>query len=427
MWCALALGLLLLSPLQNQKQPGLVHLGGGEWGTPAQAVERGMIPYRGQWFAKAHEKDLRKWEKEDAKGLDWKDAYKTKSKYYRIETNVPRHVIELEIKPFLDALFETYKRVFADDFGLAGKAAGNKDIRIYDGFQAYSVNEPEDGRPRPRTNPGFIVGGSVLVVYYEETDPGVFYSTVFHEGAHQFFLSLLPGASPPIWLSEALATYFEGCTYSRATQTITPGFVAHERLISAQGALRKSPERTAQEFFLDVPRERFLGLEYGLAWSFVHYLIHRPGQESRARFARFVQETNGAGAKPAVEIFAKATGEDLLALLPGWRAHVLALTAPPAIQWAALVVSKAAPSEDLLSRDLVWSFDGVEVFSAKQFAGLWKNRAKDRPIEVVVVRCEPDYASEGSTRRFVRVTLKPTSEIRLTAQGELERKGGLSD
>ncbi|NOT29609.1 MAG: DUF1570 domain-containing protein [Planctomycetes bacterium] len=427
MWYALALGLLLLAPPQNQKQPGLVHLGAGEWGTPAQAAERGMIPYRGQWFAKAHEKDLRKWEKEDAKGLDWKEAYKTKSKYYRIETNVARHVIELEIKPFLDALFETYTRVFAEDFGLSGKAAGNKDIRIYDGFQAYSVNEPEGGKPRPRSNPGFIVSGSVLVVFYEETDPGVFYSTVFHEGAHQFFLSLLPGASPPMWLSEALATYFEGCTYSRATNQITPGFVSDVRLRDAQGALRKNPAATAQELFLEVPNERFKGLEYGLAWSFVHYLIHRPGAESRARFARFVQATNGAGSKPATELFSKTTGEDLLALLPAWRAHVLTLTAPPAIQWAALVVSKASPSEDLRSRDLVWSFDGVEVFSAKQFAELWKNRAKDRPLEVVVVRCEPDFDSQESTRRFVRVTLQPASEIRLTAQGELERKGGLSD
>jgi hypothetical protein len=427
MLAALVLGLVLVAPPQNRSQPGLVHLGNAEWGTPAEAVARGLVRYGDRWVPKALEKDLRKWEREDAKGLDWKDAYKVKSKYYRIETNVPRHVVELEIKPFLDALFETYQRVFADDFGLSGKAAGNKDIRIYDGFQAYSVNEPDGGRPRPRTNPGFIVGGSVLVVYYEETDPGVFYSTVFHEGAHQFFLSLLPGASPPKWLNEALATYFEGCTYSRATGAITPGFVSHDRLVSAQGALRKHPERSAQEFFLDVPDADFQGLEYAMAWSFVHYLIHRPGDDSRARFARFVRATNGAGAKPAAEIFAEATGEDLLALLPGWREHVLSLQAPPAIHWAALVVSKAAPEEDLRSRDLVWSFDGVEVFSARQFAELWKNRATDRALEVVVVRCEPDFHSDASTRRFVRTTLQPGSAIRLTAQGELERHGGLSD
>lgn len=427
MWCALALTLLLAPPAQNRDHPGLVPLGDGEWGTPAQAQERGLIQHEGLWFPKAREKELRRWAKEDAKGLDWKDAYRTKSEHYRIVTNVPRWRVELEIKPFLDALFETYVRVFAEDFGLSGKAAGNKDIRIYDGFQAYSVNEPEDGRPRPRTNPGFIVNGSELVVYYEATDPGTFYMTCFHEGAHQFFLSLLPGATPPHWLGEALATYFEGCTYSRATNTITPGFVPAERLIQAKASLAKQRNATAQELFMDVPREHFRGLEYALAWSFVHYLVNRPGPQSRARFARFVQATNGAGAKPAAEIFAEATGEELAELLPGWRAHVQALEVPPVIHWVALNVTQAGPDEDLRSMDLLWSFDGVEVFSAEQFARLWKERPEQRAFEVVVVRSEPDLRSESATRRFVRVTLGPTSPIVLRAYGELERRDGLRD
>ena len=423
----LALALLLLAPPQNRDHPGLVHLGGGEWGTPAQAAERGMVRHGDRWFPKELDKDLKKWAKEDAKGLAWKDAYKARSKHYRIETNVPRHIVELEIKPFLDALFETYQRVFAEDFGLSGKAAGNKDIRIYHGFEDYSIHEPDGGKPRPRTNPGFIVNGSLLVVYYEETDPGVFYGTVFHEGAHQFFLSLLPGASPPMWLNEALATYFEGCTYSRATSTITPGFVPRERLLTAQVALRKNPERSAQELFLEVPDERFKGLEYALAWSFVHYLVNRPGDESRARFARFVRATNGAGAKPAQEIFAEATGEDLLALLSGWREHVLALQAPDSIHWVVLIVTRAAPEEDLRSRDLRGSLDGVEVVSVKQFAEVWGNRAKDRPLEVVVVRTEPNAKTGEPERRFVRMTLQPGSTLQLGVQGELERKGGLAD
>ena len=178
---------------------------------------------------------------------------------------------------------------------------------------------------------------------------------------------------------------------------------------------------------MDVPDDRFQGLEYGLAWSFVHYLIHRPGAESRARFARFVQLTNGAGAKPAAELFAEATGEDLNALIPGWRDHVLALKKPDEIHWAVLSVTKAAPEEDLRTKDLLWSFDGVDVFSAKQLNELWKNRPKDRPVEVVVVRSEPDLTAPDATHGFVRVTLQPTSTIVLRAQAEIPRKGGLAD
>jgi len=428
MLCALVLGFLLCAPPQNRNHPGLVHLGKDEWGTPAQAKERGMILHHDQWLPKELEKDLRKWEKEDTKdGLDREHMYKTKSKYYRIETNVPRWRIELEIKPFLDELFETHKKVMAEDFGLSGKAAGNKDIRIYNGFNDYSLGEPEDGQPRPRTNPGFIVGGSVLVVYYDETDPGTFYMTCFHEGAHQFFLSLLPGASPPHWLNEALATYFEGCTYSRATKTITPGFVPTERLTQAQAILKQNPNPDASKLFLDVPKERFQGLEYSIAWSFTYYLIHRPGEKSREHFASFVRELNGSGAKPTAEVFAKATKEDFAALIPGWKDFVLALQPPSEISWLALNVSKAKPDEDLRSKDLAWSFDGVDVFSVKQYLELWKDRPKDRPYDVVVVRCEPDYSSPQSTRRFVRVTIQPGSEIQILPMAEFPRQDGLSD
>lgn len=425
MCVALALT-LLLTAAQNRDHPGLVFLGDGEWGTPEQALERGFVRYQDQWSPKTVEKDLRRWEREDAKGLDWKDRYSAKSEYYRIETNVPRFRIELEIKPFLDALFETYQRVFEEDFGLSGKAVKNKDIRIYNGFHDYSVNEPEDGRPRPRSNPGFIVSGSLLVVFYDETDPGEFYSTVFHEGAHQFFLSLLPGASPPKWLNEALATYFEGCSYSRATNTVTPGFVSAERLEAARAVLGSGQPISAKDLFLEVPDDEFQGLEYALAWSFVHYLIHRPSEKARARFASFVRETNGAGSKPVAEIFAEATGEDFEALIPGWREHVLSLAMPSEIHWVALSV-KAGAGEDLRSRDRLWSFDGVDVFSAKQFSGLWRNRDKERPIEVVVVRTERESDGSAPTRRFVRATIQPGSTLVLRAMAEERRNGGLSD
>jgi hypothetical protein len=423
---------LLLAPLlaftpQNIDQPGQVHLGDGLWGTPAQALEAEMVQHDDLWFPKKLGKKLRKWDKEDArKGLTWKDRYRTKSKYYRIETNVPRWRIELEIKPFLDALFLTYMEVFERDFGLSGKAVKNKDIRIYNGFNDYSVNEPDDGQPRPRTNPGFIVGGSTLVVFYDETDPGAFYGTVFHEGAHQFFLSLLPGADPPIWLTEALATYFEGCTYSRATNTVTQGHVPADRLNSARGVLSKDKDPNAQELFLDVPKPRFKGREYALAWSFVHYLINRPGDHSRERFAAFVRETNGAGVKPAAEIFKKGTKENLEDLIPGWRAHVLALEVPDELEWVIVAPSKDAP-EDISKGDLMWSFDGVDVFSPQQYSRLWRDRAKDRDIEVVVVRCEPDMHSDESTRRFVRFTLPAGSPTLIRAIATVPRDAGLSD
>lgn len=411
------------APAQNRDHPGLVPIGEGQWGTPAHARERGLSEYRGRWLPKKLEKELRRWEREDEKGLDWKDAYRTKSKYYRIQTNVPRYLIELEIKPFLDELFATYARVFERDFGIEGKAAGNKDIRIYSGFEAYSQNEGG----RPRSNPGFYVDGSMLVMYYDDTDPSVFYMTVFHEGAHQFLRSLLPASEPPIWLTEALAAYFEGCTYSRASGKITPGFIPAERLDVARSLLRGDPSASPEDLFLNVPKERFRGREYALAWSFVYYLIHRPVKDAHERFARFVRELNGSGVKPAAEVFEQTTGERLADVQAGWREYVLALQAPGEITWVVLDVAQTGPGEDLRTDDLLWSFDGVEVFGARQLHELWSARAKDRALDVIVVRCEPSRDAPDAPRRFVRATIAPGSAIELRAKGELARRGGLAD
>jgi hypothetical protein len=63
----------------------------------------------------------------------------------------------------------------------------------------------------------------------------------------------------------------------------------------------------------------------------------------------------------------------------------------------------------------------------QQFEELWTARAKDRPIELVLVRCEPDLSAPDHVRRFVRTTIQPGSTIVLRAQGELERDDNLSD
>jgi hypothetical protein len=125
--------------------------------------------------------------------------------------------------------------------------------------------------------------------------------------------------------------------------------------------------------------------------------------------------TNGSGAKPAAALFKEATGEDLNALIPGWRDAVLALKMPAQVSWAVLSVTKAASGEDLRSRDRLWSFDGIECYSARAFTELWIHRAKDRPIEVVVVRDSP---RRGRRHRPVRARDLQPKRDQLRAFGD---------
>jgi hypothetical protein len=420
-----------LAGAQNRQHPGLVHLGGGEWGTPAEAEERGLIHYQDRWLDPKLKKKLEAWEKEDARGLAWEDAYRTDSNCYRLTTNLPRFIVELELKPFLDQLYETYVEVFERDFGLKGKAAKNRWIKIYRGFEDYTRHEGREGRAGSRLNPGFIVNGDELVVFYDETDPAQFYHTVFHEGAHQFFHSLLPGASLPIWLAEGLATYFEGCTYSRATGTVTPGFLPPERLRHAQMQLRDvapgGAGGLAQRLFMDRDQSSFGAEHYALAWSFLYYLVHRPEPDAAQKFASFLQELNGSGAKPVAEVYRKATKEDFAEVETGWRAFILALPEPEPLEWVLLDIQGAGPGEDVQRRDLLWSIDGREIFSAAAAADAWEARPRDRAFEVKVVRCTPGPESPTAARRFVTAMIQPGSGLALRPASSISRSGALSD
>lgn len=422
----LHLGLLLTAalPAQNFEHSGLIHLGKDKWGTLAQAEGQGYLQYHGRWFPKSMQRQLRRWEKQDAKNRDWRDAYKIKSKHYRIKTNVPRFIMELEIEPFLDALFSTYVRVFKEDFGLKGKAADNKFINIHYGFESYRKHED-----RPRSNPGFIRNSNELTVYYDDTEPDRFYFTTFHEGSHQFFAAMLPAADLPLWLNEALATYFEGCSYSRATREITINHLPNTRLKAAQALLRRAESSAdlPEKLFMDLPKSEFKSNQYALAWSFVYYLVNREKGKHRSDLAKLLGEMNGGGAKPVAQQFKTATRKDLAEVAAGWRDFVLALKAPPPPAWVTLEVSSAGDI-DLRNGDILWSLDGHDIFNRGQVFRILEHRDKTKPMQVRVVRREPDADPKMMFRaRFVSVTIEPGNPIKLSAKGVLPRRASLID
>lgn len=417
---------LLVSSLQAQNftRPGLIHLGKGKWGNRAQAERQGFVQYQGRWYPKSMQRKLRQWEKQDRKNRDWGDAYKIKSKHYRIKTNVPRFIMELEIEPFLDELYKTYVKVFKEDFGLKGKAADNKFINIHYGFESYRKHED-----RPRSNPGFIRNSNELNVFYDDTQPDLFYFTTFHEGAHQFFAAMLPGADLPQWLNEALATYFEGCSYSRASKKITINHLPHTRLQAAQTLLgRAEPAPNLPEsMFMNLPRSEFKGNQYALAWSFLYYLVNREQGKHRTDLAKLLEEMNGGGAKPVSEQFKTATRKDLGEIAVGWRDFVLALKAPPPPTWVTLEI-KNAGNTNLRNGDILWSLDEEIIFNRGQVFRLLEHRDKNKPMEVRVVRrtADPDPKLQYRSH-FVTVTIEPGAAIQLSARGNLPRRACLID
>ena len=285
MWCALALA--LLSPLQNRDHPGRVFVGGGEWVPPAQALEKGFIEYHDQWFPKTVEKDLKKWEREDAKGREWKDAYHTKSKYYRIQTNVPRWQVELRLKPFLDAFRDLRARLRRTSASPARRRATR--TSIYDGFHAYSVNEPRAtsrARAPTRASPSARCWSC-------STRPTRASSTRPASRGAQFFVSLLLGRTRPRLSGRSR---FGGCSYSRDAE-ITPGFISAERAWTRPSPMKSGKNLSAQELFLDVPPKSFRGSS--TPWPGLRVLPHpRPGGETARATSRLVHSRTARARSP---------------------------------------------------------------------------------------------------------------------------------
>jgi hypothetical protein len=402
---------------------GKVPLGNGKWGTPAEAEAAGLFAYRGRWLPKRLQKQLTAWEKLDEKSVSWNDAYDTKCAHYRIKTNVPRFIVELEIKPFLDALYTTYVKTFKEHFGLAAKAADNKLIHIHHGYAVY-----KEQTGKTRGTPGFIVGGSTLHVFYEDSDPGAFYGTTFHEGAHQFFHALLPGASLPHWLNEALASYFEGCRWSRSTNKLEVGFLPPDRLTFAKMQLVRHPDGTPEDMFMRYGQADYTALHYALGWSFVYFLTHTEGGKYRDGFGRFLREMNGSGIRPVGEVFAATVKADLAALSKGWRPFVRAMPHTREPKWALLRVGGLPAGVDLKSGDRVKSLGGVPVDGLHTFQRLWRHVITNgMTVPMVVVRAEGDEAAMDYATREITVTVTPELRSFVRGDGAQMREHALID
>jgi hypothetical protein len=387
---------------------------------PAQG--RGEIEYQGRSLPARMQSQLAKWEKQDAKIEDWSDAYSTKTKHYRIRTTVPHFIVELEIKPFLDALYDAYIASFRDDFGLSGKGANFKTICIYHGYDEYFA---ETGRPR--TNPGYIVNRDELHVFYDDFEPDVFYDTTYHEGAHQFFGAMMPGAKLPTWLDEALATWFEGCSWSRSRGEFVVGHYPPSRVRLAQRELANagaSPDPA--RLFMDVPKPRFLAPQYALAWSFVVYLVDREDGLGAQKFGELLQALNGSGAKDFADVFAEVSTVPLAELTEGWKDFVMAIPEPETATWVILARGDLPAEIDIQDDDRLVSVAGQSIQNQQGLGRICQELAYTAdPIEVVCVR--KNTTERGYTMQRVTTTLQPPQLDELLVRGTEPRKASLID
>ena len=211
------------------------------------------------------------------------------------------------------------------------------------------------------------------------------------------------------------------------------GHTPVDRVIDAQERLRAARPRGTRSLpetlFMDVPDHKFDAEEYALAWSFVHYLIHREDGKHRKAFAKFLRETNGAGARPIPEIFKRATRVELKSLEGGWREYVLAMKRPPEVSRVQISVGgEIDPEVDLKRGDYVLSIDGCDIDDEAKFEQIWtKRKNKDKPVEWVVPRRAPVKGPLQYKDTLIRATVPANTKMVIEEDGAERRTHNIRD
>lgn len=144
---------------------------------------------------------------ENAKHVEWKNAWRKETEHYRIRTNAGYMVLQTA-GIAMDQMNLAYRRFF--HYKEDGGAVPKIDVHVFKNRDEYL----DLGRNPVEWSAGHFTGDAVeTYIGGTEGEDGIraMYSVLFHEAAHQF-VSLTGKGGVPGWLNEAYASFFEGTT-----------------------------------------------------------------------------------------------------------------------------------------------------------------------------------------------------------------------
>ncbi len=216
-------------------------------------------------------------------------AYETR--HYVIHTNLSRDEA-LEYGLHMDLIFAEYARTLR---ALRGEARSKQKmylLRTYDDYHAtlapYGIDATGSG------GMFFYRGNDTgLATFIGQRDRGEIFSTLQHEGFHQFAF-IKAGDNLPIWVNEGLAEYFGDAIV--VAGKVRHGIVNARRLERVRTAVENDRAIPFGDM-LTIESERWLAqlrggsawgsLQYDQAWSICHFLIH-DSRKVQSGFERYL-------------------------------------------------------------------------------------------------------------------------------------------
>ena len=139
---------------------------------------------------------------------------------------------------------------------------------------------------------------------------------------------------------------------------------------------------------------------YGLAWSYLHFLIHRDGGKHKEGRLQVPQGDERLRRQTRPPVYKEATRKDLSEIEKGWADYVLTLQAPPEAERQVLIPKNAGPDEDVKKDDLLDRINGHPIYSEADWEKHWVNRDKKLPVKLLLIR---QYGRKGPMDYFAEV------------------------
>ena len=188
--------------------------------------------------------------------------------HYILEANLEPEVTR-RVSDVMDDIFNYYVLIYFD--GDASRVSSQKPtIRIHP-THAEMVKNWEG----PPTVGGWWSPGEWTVVCYDtRTDSGnldQMLQTLYHEASHHFMTMLSSGGSPPAWINEGTASFFEGATSMEDRRVLWPD-AATDRLRALHGQLTGGRGPTPAQVVSYNDPGSYPGEYYSFGWGLVYYL-----------------------------------------------------------------------------------------------------------------------------------------------------------
>jgi len=206
---------------------------------------------------------------------EWRNAYEQETRHFVFKYNVTPEIAATYID-LLEGFYKDFGKVLGVKLG-PGEKRKKMEINIFRDKENF---DQVGGIPMAAGFWNFV--DERLFFYHDRNDLEYVRSVLLHEFTHLLTHLLAPRFNHPIWCEEGTAEYF-GATGIEAGK-LDFGGIQEGRLVAMQRWREKGNDYSLEEL-MRTPRNAFGSIEYGWAWSFVHFMIEHP--KYKKKFMRY--------------------------------------------------------------------------------------------------------------------------------------------